>query len=452
MIRLFDLRNNCIFVGLYHYIEKFCKDREYLITADSWKPIANEMSAIEAKNYIESLNIHSKNKPIKAHDYQIVSFIYAVRDKRLLLESPTSSGKSFIQYTIFRYLTEQLGCKRGLLVVPTTSLVEQMYTDFEDYSSVNEFDVESNCHRVYAYKDMVKQTNKKLTITTWQSLYKESPEFLSQFDFILGDEAHTFKNKSLQTIMTNLKNCPYKISMTGSLDDTEVHKLTIEGLFGRYRKFVSTKNLMDANQVAQLEIKCLFLKHPDELAHKYAEASYADETEFLLANKVRNRFICNLAISLEGNTMILYQFVDKHGRLLYDEIVKKLSGTNRKVFFVWRGTEVDQREEIRRIVEQEKDAIIVASFGTFSTGINIKRLHNIILSHGNKSKIRILQSIGRGLRLGEGKVKMTLFDIIDDLQYGIKMNYSLDHFQKRLAYYIKEQFTYRFYNIKIGAE
>jgi hypothetical protein len=93
MIRLFDLRNNCIFVGLYHYIEKFCKDREYLITADSWKPIANEMSAIEAKNYIESLNIHSKNKPIKAHDYQIVSFIYAVRDKRLLLESPTSSGK-----------------------------------------------------------------------------------------------------------------------------------------------------------------------------------------------------------------------------------------------------------------------------------------------------------------------------------------------------------------------
>ena len=128
----------------------------------------------------------------------------------MLLLSPTASGKSLIIYVILRWLQES-DYKRGLLIVPTTSLVEQMYKDFEDYG----YDSEQYCHRQYSGKD--KHTNKFLTITTWQSIYKNPGEYFEQFDFVLGDEAHQFKAKSLTTIMTQLVNAKYRIGCTGTL-------------------------------------------------------------------------------------------------------------------------------------------------------------------------------------------------------------------------------------------
>jgi superfamily II DNA or RNA helicase len=331
--------------------------------------------------------------------------------------------------------------KKGLLIVPTTSLVEQMYKDFQDYG----YDSDKHCHRQYAGKDKV--TDKFLTITTWQSIYKNPPEYFEQYDFVLGDEAHQFKAKSLTTIMSGTINAKYRIGCTGTLDGTQTHRLVLEGLFGPVYKATSTAELIQNKQLADFKIKCLILKYPDSVCKMARDWDYNTEVEYIVMSVARNEFIKNLALSLEGNSLILFQFVEKHGRDLHSII--KEQAKNRQVFFVYGGTDVEVRESIRAITEKEKDAIIVASYGTFSTGINIRNLHNIIFASPSKSRIRNLQSIGRGLRIGDDKTEATLFDISDDFRIGKFTNYTLKHFVERVKIYDDEKFNYKFYNIDL---
>ena len=436
-IRLADLRSFTIYHGLVPYIEVFCKEREYTLEIDSDVSVTQNFSLIEAKEFVDTLKM-----PHEIRDYQLKSFVQAIRNKRMLLLSPTASGKSLILYCIIRYL--QLENERGLLIVPTTSLVEQMYKDFEDYG----YDSEQYCHRQYSGKE--KHTNKFLTITTWQSIYKNPGEYFEQFDFVLGDEAHQFKAKSLTTILSGCVNAKYRIGTTGTLDGTQTHKLVLEGLFGPVYKATSTADLIDKGQLASFKIKCLILKHPESVCKMARSWDYNQELEYIVMNTARNNFIRNLALSLNGNTLILFQFVEKHGKSLYANI--KEHAKNRHVFFVFGGTDVEIRESVRAITEKERDAIIVASYGTFSTGVNIRNLHNIIFASPSKSRIRNLQSIGRGLRIGDNKESAVLFDIADDFRIGKFANYTLKHFIERVKIYDDEKFKYKFYNIDLKYE
>jgi superfamily II DNA or RNA helicase len=436
-IRLADLRSFTIYHGLVLYIEIFCKEREYTLEIDSDVSVTQIFSLVEAKEFVDTLKL-----PHEIRDYQLKSFVQAIRNKRMLLLSPTASGKSLVLYCIIRYL--QLENERGLLIVPTTSLVEQMYKDFEDYG----YDSEQYCHRQYSGKD--KHTNKFLTITTWQSIYKNPGEYFEQFDFVLGDEAHQFKAKSLTTILSGCVNAKYRIGTTGTLDGTQTHKLVLEGLFGPVYKATSTADLIDKGQLASFKIKCLILKHPESVCKMARSWDYNQELEYIVMNTARNNFIRNLALSLNGNTLILFQFVEKHGKDLYANI--KEHAKNRHVFFVFGGTDVEIRESVRAITEKERDAIIVASYGTFSTGVNIRNLHNIIFASPSKSRIRNLQSIGRGLRIGDNKDEAVLFDISDDFRIGKYTNYTLKHFVDRVRIYDDEKFKYKFYNIELKDE
>lgn len=433
-IRLFNLKSFTIYAGLLPYIQKFCEDRNYRVEIDSNITLTENLSLKEADDFIKTLNV-----PFERHDYQLLSFVNLIRNRKGLLLSPTSSGKSFILYLIIRYI--QQTCKKGLLIVPRTSLVEQMFSDFKSYG----WNSEENCHRQYAGRD--KFTDKFLTITTWQSIYQLPAEYFEQFDFVLGDEAHDFKAKSLTTIMTSLSNTKYRIGCTGTLDGTQTHKLVLEGLFGPVMKFTTTKELMEKNQVADLTIKCLVLKYADEICKQIKTMDYQSELEYIVMNTARNNFIKNLVLSLKGNSLVLFQLVEKHGKILYP-LIKEAAG-NRHVFFVYGGTDVEQREKIRSITEKESDAIIVASYGTFSTGINIRNLHNVIFASPSKSRIRNLQSIGRGLRLGDNKTQATLFDIADDFRIGKFTNFTLKHFTERVKIYEEEKFNYKFYNIEL---
>jgi superfamily II DNA or RNA helicase len=272
-------------------------------------------------------------------------------------------------------------------------------------------------------------------------------EYFEQFDYVIGDEAHNFKAQSLTSILTNCINAKYRIGLTGTLDGTKTHKLVLEGLFGPVKKVISTKELIDKDQLSNFQIKCLVLKHSDEEAKLVKDMTYAEEIGYLISHQARNKFIKNLTVSMNINTLVLYQMVDKHGKILYDMIKNtKLLG-DRKVFFVHGGVDAADREEIRRIMEIEQDAIVVASFGTFSTGINIRNLHNIIFAMPTKSSIRTLQSIGRGLRQSEGKEIATLYDIADDLRVGKYMNYTLKHFVERTKIYNEEAFPFKIYKI-----
>jgi superfamily II DNA or RNA helicase len=425
-IRLFNQMNKTIYAGLEWYIVRFAKERGYPIEFEFDNSL-DQFSLHEAAEFAEELNL-----PHKPRDYQLEAFAHIMRYKRGLLLSPTASGKSLIIYLISKMM------QRVLVVVPTTSLVLQMRSDFAEYGS-------KDTQIIMAGES--KEVTAHTTISTWQSIYKQPRGWFDQFDCVIGDEAHLFKSKSLSNIMEKFVNCKYRVGTTGTLDNTQTHKLVLEGLFGPVKKVVTTKELIDQKHLADFRIKCILLQYEDELKKIHSQDTYQDEMDFLVRNEKRNNFIKNLTLSLDGNTLLLFQYVDKHGRGLYNDIRAQLP--DRKVFFVHGGTDTEIRDQIRGIVEKETNAVIIASFGTFSTGINIRNLHNIIFASPSKSRVRNLQSIGRGLRKGEMKKSAILFDIADDLKWNRKYNHTLKHFAVRLKTYEEEQFQYKIYKVKL---
>ena len=434
-IHLYDLRSKKIYVGLLDKIVSFCERHGYTYRFednDYYGPpfeINSSISKEGVKDYIRSIT------NIKPREYQIEGVCDCLKHNRRLLVSPTASGKSLMIYSLVRYYVHK-GMKI-LLVVPTTSLVEQMYKDFIEYG----WDAKNHCHRIYSGRE-VTNTN-EVTITTWQSVFRMEKSFFKDYDVIIGDEAHLFKSKSLVNIMTKLEHAKYRFGFTGTLDGTQTHKWVLEGLFGPSYKVTKTDKLMKEGHLSQLDIQCLVLKHPPK---KFE--TYEDELQYLISHEQRNNFITNLALDLKGNTLILYSRVETHGAILYEKI-NNIKHTDRKVFFVHGGVDAEQRESIREITENEKNAIIVASYGTFSTGINIKRLHNVIFASPSKSRVRNLQSIGRVLRKGKDKVKATLYDIGDDCTYNSKKNYTLNHLIERIKIYNEENFNYEIITIQI---
>ena len=410
-IRLFSPRNGRIYVGLLPYIKEYCskKSIEYIME----KGVENDRNVLResVRDFAESLRPKSRGKPIQFRDYQIDAIWHAIQSDRCLLLSPTASGKSLIIYTLVRYY--YLMNLKTLILVPTTSLVEQMYSDFIDYGWEDK-----NIHRVYAGMD--KGSKKPVVISTWQSIYKLHRPYFAQYGCIIGDEAHLFKAKSLTDIMAKSGEVRYRFGLTGTLDGTQTHRLVLEGLFGQVKKIISTKELIDRGTLAELEIDCIVLKHTEEEAKRVRYYRYAEEINYLVSHPKRNKFIENLCKNIKGNTLLLFQLVEKHGVLLYNEI-KTL---DRKVFFVYGGTTTEARERVRAITEKEKDAIIVASYGTLSTGINIRAINNIVFASPSKSRIRVLQSIGRGLRQSENKSKVKLFDVSDNISYKSRQNFT----------------------------
>lgn len=442
--RLFSTRTNQIYTGLIPYIKKFCKDSGYTV-----EYLDEEESAkfpIDTRNIVNSLSIPDK---ISVRDYQYVASSIGLTKKRAVIVSPTGSGKSLIIYIMIRHLLNS-GKKRGLLIVPTVNLVSQMHGDFKQYSQKNGWNVDKYCQKIHGGQTKIPETD--LVISTWQSIFEMPKKYFEQFDFVVGDEAHTFKASSLTKIMKNLVNCDVRVGTTGTLDGTKVHKLILEGLFGKSYNVAKTKQLMDRKQLAELSIKCLILKYPEAVNKACSSFSYHQELEFLFQYEERNKFIRDLALNLKGNTLILFTYVDKHGRILYDLIkeASKDSQENRKVFFIYGGVDADDREQMRHITEKEKNAIIIASYGTMSTGANIRNLHNIIFSSPTKSKIRALQSIGRVLRISDTKSSATLYDIADDMRYSDHINFALKHFEERVHIYSEEKFLFTNKIVRIG--
>ena len=434
-IHLFQLGSYQIYRGLVDKVKEWASNRYYTVT-EELPPWENNVSSEAIENFLKALK--PKHKP---RDYQLDGFLKAIRSKRAVILSPTSSGKSLIQYMLSMYLMRE---GRGLIVVPRTQLVEQMFSDFQDYSSLNGKDMYKYCWKVYSGKD--KNSQHPIIISTWQSLQNLPKEYFAQFDYVIVDEVHSAQAKALSTIISNCVNAEYRIGLTGTLSGSKIHELVIEGLFGKVYKTITSKELMDRKEIAQLSIKCLLLQYGEHEGRVMKSATYKEEIEYLISHKERNRFICNLTLSLKGNTLLLFNYVEKHGKILYDMINSK---GKRKVFYIHGKTDVEDRELMRKIIEKEDNAIIVASVGVISTGTNIVNLHNVIFAHPSKSKIRSLQSVGRVLRKSEIKTQATLYDIADDLSYKKHENYSLGHFFERLKIYAAEQFTFKIYKIEI---
>lgn len=443
-LRLLNMRDQSIYAGLYGYIEAFAKERGLLLTVLIKEPPAKYnvpgMAYNDDMEWAKHLSL-----PFEPRDYQLEAVQHGLRNRSGLLVSPTASGKSLIIYMLMRYFLATNDNKM-LLIVPTTSLVKQMYGDFAKYSQNDpSFNVENDCHEIMAGLDKGHKT-KRVYISTWQSIYKMQKGYFESFGMVIGDEAHNFKAKSLVSILTKCVEAKYRFGLTGTLDGTVTHKYVLEGLFGPHKNITTSKELIDRGDLANVSIDILLLKHKDEDCKLVSKMKYQDEVDWIVTSPARNKFIQKLAIDLKGNTLVLFQYVEKHGEPLFRAINASVV-EGRKVFYVSGKTPADTREEIRAITETETNAVLVCSYGTFSTGINIVNLHNIIFASPSKSQVRVLQSIGRGLR--KSTIDTKIYDIADDLHWKANKNYTLDHAAERVRIYSKERFKFKMHEIKL---
>jgi superfamily II DNA or RNA helicase len=224
----------------------------------------------------------------------------------------------------------------------------------------------------------------------------------------------------------------------------------IEGLFGPVKKVITTKNLIEKDLLSNINIESLMIEHNGSLSETKS-LKYQEEMDWLVSNHQRNEFITNLVTHLKGNTLVLFNYVEKHGKPLHDMIETKVDDS-KKTYMIYGGTDVSQRESIRKIMDKQTNTILIASYGTCSTGINIRNINNIVFASPSKSVVRVLQSIGRGLRKSEEKEMLTVYDIADDLRYKKHVNHTYKHHQARLKIYKNENFNYKLTRIKMGGE
>ena len=315
-IRLYDGRAKTLYCGLFKYLYEFAAARDYEVEVYSsafGRP--DTIEKVDTKLITDGLTLSAGGKKIEPRDYQLQALEHALSNKKSLLLSPTASGKSLIIYMAIRAFLDQSN-RNVLLIVPTTSLVEQMYSDFSDYSQYDEWSAEENCHKIYSGKEKYNMTQ-RVIITTWQSIYKMQTPWFQDYGFVIGDEAHNFKAKSLTAILEKCVNAEYRMGTTGTLDGTQTHQLVLEGLFGPVHRVTSTKKLIDQGALSDLQVEVLLLKYQDEICREVVKKDYQAEMDFIVSYEPRNNFIANLALDLEGNTLVLFQYVEKHGEPLF---------------------------------------------------------------------------------------------------------------------------------------
>lgn len=438
-IRLTSVYKPILYSGLRQKVLEFCDSRGYEFVDEA----SHETPGITEKQILDFIDTIGLPKeingvPLEVRDYQLEAILRAVNDQRITLISPTASGKSLILYIILRIFN-----LKTLLIVPRLGLVDQMFADFEEYG----YDVDKYVHKVFAGQE--KNVDKPIVVSTWQSMKDMDEDYLSQFHVVLGDEVHGFKATELKGIMERLQDCEIRIGVTGSLDGLPTNELVIQGLFGPIHRVATTEELIEQGYLSNLDIDCIVLKHPEDARRflaKKENSSYQNELDYLISSERRNNFIKNLALNIKGNTLVMYRFVEKHG-----EVLHKLISAEAKVpvLFVSGKIPSKDREVIRKFVNEQTDSITIASQGTFSTGTNIPNLHSVINTAPTKSKIMILQIIGRILRKTLIKDRAKLYDIADDLVHGTRMNHTLKHFVERVKLYASERFKPRHYQVDL---
>jgi superfamily II DNA or RNA helicase len=440
-IRLLDRKTGKLPIGLYPRLKKFCQDLHIEHTIEFKKTSVT----ITDNNIID----YAKKKvklDLELRDYQIEGIRTAFKDQKCIVISPTASGKSLIQNLVSQIFLDLNTSSKVLLIVPTVSLVEQMKGDFMEYAENSGYDIENDITTVYSGQE--RNWNRSIIISTWQSLQTiKDQKFFDMFGCVLVDEVHSAESGIIiQNIIGKCVNAKMKIGVSGTINDEVINRVQLEGLFGSIHQFTTTQELMAKGTLSNLKIQVLLLKYSDDLKRTAYKMPYHDEMTFLKDIDKRMNLIVKTAEKINKNILILFKHLD-YGKMIYDRIVALDS--NRQVFYVAGSTKSAIREEVRKLTNLDDNAIIVASLGVFATGINIPALDYCIFAQPFKSKIKVLQSIGRVLRKTDTKTKAVLIDIVDDLTWKRKRNYSLAHALQRIDIYDKEKFNYTITEINI---
>lgn len=444
-IKLFNT-NGTLYVGLLKHLAHFCIERDYHLGFDP-NELFIEEEEDDLEKYIDQLTFcDDDGGEIRPRDYQMKAYKECLRRGRRTIVSSTNSGKSLMIYMICHYLLHKKEIDGKILViVPTTTLVRQMKGDFRSYSLKDDWETDEDIHEIMQGCEK-EHPHKRIYVSTWQSIYKMPRAYFNQFDCVIGDEVHEFEAKSVKGILEKAVASVYRFGFTGTLKEGKTNKLVIEGLFGPSIQVMTNKKSIERKESADLTIRMQVLRWSKAFQKEVHGMRYADEMEWLRTSNRRNLYITGSVLSRKTNesSLILVNNVDQ-GKIL-EEMISKYDNKGRTVHFVYGKTHVDDRDDIRQSIDKKDPnspgVIIIATFGVFQRGINIKNIHHLFFGSPAKSLVRVLQSLGRGLRRSKTKTHLSLWDIVDDLSgKRKKKNYSWDHGNKRLAIYEKEGFS-----------
>lgn len=443
-IRFFSINTGLLPAGLVPTLEKFCIANKLDFKNDLSSDYETEYNEAEFQEICEEA---LKASGMKMRDYQEAACKLALQKKIGILQCCTSSGKSMIIYNMIRNMLTYKRIKKILLIVPNVSLVEQMHSDFKEYGWTDE---DKTVELLYAAKDPTFKT--PVLISTWQSLQKLTPDFFEDVDAVIVDECHNSKAQVINSILKQCINSEYRIGTTGTLPTGAADLLTITGVLGNVLYTITSKELIDRGILTNMIVAGIVVKYPIDFILKNKGRNYQEEVK--LVENYENR--------TKALEMIFRHTPDEHNVLLLcnhlDHVKKtaywlKVNYPNRNVKVISGSVSAAEREDIRKKLESEDGTVIVATYGTCSTGINMPKLHEVILYANSKSKIKVLQSLGRGLRKHNSKKRVILYDIVDDMSYCLRTrvirNYLYQHWKEREKYYKEQEFSVKTMEIEV---
>lgn len=435
-VRCYNPITQILPIGLLNNLLIWCDQHKIEYSMQGFdKPLRDNIDKEELEKQMNSYITAG----FQARDYQVNAVHAALTNRRGVLLSCTGSGKSLMIYTFLRYLLDNKDVHRAILIVPSVSLVEQMFSDFRDYGWD---DLEDHVEMLYSGK---KPTFKKeILISTWQSLEKEDPEFFEVYDACVVDECHFAKCNVVTRLLKLMHNAEYKIGTSGTLPTEISEQLQINSVIGNVLFELKSCELIARGYLTKLNIAAIFLKYPLSFIEENKERTYPEEVKMVEEYPNRNK-VLNFIIDHTSpmNNMLILVNHRNHLKDVEDYLHKNYP--EKKVSIITGDVKAKVREEIRVGIEDEDGTILLATYQTMATGVNIPKLHAIMLFSNSKSRIKVLQSIGRGLRKHNSKNKVIIYDIVDDLSYKkrtgrIAKNYCMQHFDERSSYYIEQEF------------
>jgi superfamily II DNA or RNA helicase len=448
-VHFFKVQSRRFPIGLTEELVKWCKTRNHTLIFENYEKAPVEwLSREKFEANCKQIMAGSKYQP---RDYQLDAAFAALNGKRGILECCTSSGKSLMIYLILRNLMMERGYKKMLLIVPSIMLVTQMYKDFEDYGWS---DLDKWCE--LQDKDHVPTYHKTILITTWQSLMKQSADYFEDVNVAICDECHGLRGVKLSTMMQFCINADFKIGTTGTLPTSLVEKYDVKSVLGNTLYKITSEELIQRGFLTDIIVANLFLQYPIDFIKENQERTYPEEVRLVEEYEDRMKILSKILDSVpkNHNMLVLCNHVE-HLEATIDYLKEHVK--DRKVVKITGSVKAAEREFIRISAEETDGLIIVATYGTMSTGVNIKKIHEIVLFANSKSKIKVLQSLGRGLRKHPEKAKVVIYDIVDDMRYKSKRgkvhsNYLYDHWLERSKYYIEQKFKQKSAIFKLSSE
>lgn len=442
-------------VGLWSEIFEICEKYKIEVEIIGLDQIIDGSLTLE--EFTKWCNDFFEDRKFSPRDYQIEAAWRIVKFRFSCLEIATSSGKTLIAFIVLAYLKNVLGINKFLMIVPNTTLIIQGSEDFEEYG-LKELD---NCDIQLIHGGNKNKISGGLMIGTYQSLVKQDESFFDGVEAIFVDESHQGHSKSIKEVISKCKDSRYRFGLSGTLTNRNTAEhLTIQQYLGPLIMEISPKFLFDNKYATPVAIKIVKMDWLDpnlkeklyDLRSNKSEMEgneiFGIERKLVVSSGKRLKYIVDFIAKTSKNSLVLFQSVgDGYGKRIYESLREVQA--EKEVYYVDGDTDPERRDYYKTKLEEGANKVLVASFGTLSTGVSVKNIHNIFLTESYKSEVLIKQSLGRGMRLYEGKEKVNIIDFVDDFSWKSSANYLMKHSLERIEIYKREKFDYKIYDVTL---